>query len=62
MGLSIMRFIFRPICWISGWWRTITRNVNISGHDYIIKQENFNPFTDDLVCEVCGYKSKAGER
>ena len=94
------KIIFRPICWITEFYRTIRHNSVISGHDFVIESKNVeektkflkelkdikevletkninriidvvdekiekleediegNPFRDELVCEVCGYRSK----
>ena len=56
-----LKAIFRPICWITEWYRTIRCTAAVSGHDfrsdYFGQESAYKP----LRCGVCG-KISEGER
>jgi hypothetical protein len=46
------KIIFRPICWITEFFWKIRYNENISGHDFVEREDK------SLECEICGKISK----
>jgi len=49
-------WLFRPLCWLRGFWRTVKLGVPVSGHDSR-ETEDSSWSCQTIICEDCGIKS-----